>query len=162
MTDRERTRSGLAWSLATAAIFSGTAWAIGVSIVQSVLIAAAICAIGACISLAPTGQTLAWPERNRAGNDGTRREVSRLSWAMIGRDDRVSEASLRRLQQVALRRLAMRGIDGTDPDQQAAAQSALGTFCYQHLFAPTGGPPRYDQFVRCVTELEKLDHGTPR
>jgi hypothetical protein len=74
--------------------------------------AAAVTAFGVTLSLRmlDKGQEHAWPAATDRDTDGSRRDVSHLTWSLVGRDGAVSEAAVRRLRQDAVRRLARVGV----------------------------------------------------
>lgn len=101
-------------------------------------VAAAVTAFGVTLSLRmlDKGQEHAWPEAADRDSDGSRRDVSHLTWSLVGRDGAVSEAAVRRLRQDAVRRLARVGVvlpdglprsGGHPPRADRTAASGVGT-----------------------------------
>jgi hypothetical protein len=56
------------------------------------------------------GADHAWQPAADVDTDGTRRDVAHLTWSLVGRDGRVSEAAVRRLRDDARRRLRRVGV----------------------------------------------------
>ncbi|KGM08290.1 hypothetical protein N869_13360, partial [Cellulomonas bogoriensis 69B4 = DSM 16987] len=56
------------------------------------------------------GSEYVWPEARFETTDGTRNEMAAITWTLIGRDGRVSEAAVRRLRGVTRHRLARHGV----------------------------------------------------
>ena len=100
----------------------------GVAPTQAVLLGALGATLCALIRFRPaTADPPSWPEATILEQDhGARRDIARLAWSVSGNDRQVGRTLRLRLRQVALRRLARRGIDLTDPDQRDAAIEALG------------------------------------
>lgn len=100
----------------------------GVPPAQAVLLGALGATLCALIRFRPsTVDPPNWPEATILDQDhGARRDIARLSWSVSGNDRQVGRTLRLRLRQVALRRLARRGIDLTDPDMRDAAIEALG------------------------------------
>lgn len=150
-------RNKIIWVIVLAVILPVITYVIGVSVLQSLLIAAAVVTIGGFLALLPVGEDFTWERRDDRAADGARREISRLSWTLGGHENRVGEAPVRRLRELALRRLAWRGITLTDQDGVAAAEKLLGAPVVAVITTELGPPPRYDLFIRCVAAVEKLE-----
>lgn len=121
-----------------------------------------------------------WPDHELEELDGTRRELSSLTWSFIGREGRVAEPAVRRLRTVAARRLARRGVllpDGLIrrsagqtastlvlDDSQRAARELLGERVWDILTAPGGRLPSLSDVTYCVSVIERLgpDHPSER
>jgi hypothetical protein len=123
------------------------------------LLATAVTTVGATyLALDSVDDDRALPPLDDVGvNTGTRREVSRLSWMMAGHDNRVGGVPYRRLRAIAVNRLALRGIDVSDPAGDQAARTLLGEMGYRLLIAETNSAPSQRQFADCITLLEELD-----
>lgn len=150
-------RNKIIWVIVFTVIMPIAAYIIGVNWMQSLLVAAGTATIGILIAVLPLGEDITWEKRNDATADGARREVSRLSWTLGGHDNRVGDAPARRLRILAARRLARRGIDLRTQEGMAAAIDLLGKGVMAVLTTEVGPPPRYDDFVRCVTAIERLE-----
>jgi hypothetical protein len=91
---------------------------------------------------------------------GARGEVQDLAWAMVGRDGRVSERSLRRVHEVASVRLARHGLDLADPADEQDIQGLVGSGAFRTL-TRTGSPrPKMSEVRHAVDALERI--GTTR
>ena len=123
------------------------------------------------------GEEHLWPDAELEETDGTRRELSSLTWSFIGREGRVAEPAVRRLRTVAVRRLARRGVvlpagivqraAGRAPttlvldDGQRAARELLGERAWAILTAPGGRLPSLSDVAYCVAIIEKLGPDQP-
>lgn len=117
-----------------------------------------------------------WPPADLEEYDGTRREISALTWSFVGRDGRVSEAAVRRLRAVATRRLARQGVvvpggvrpparrPAGDPSPADApvdeptrrARELLGERAWATLTGSGGWMPSLHDVAACVDRLERL------
>lgn len=123
------------------------------------------------------GEDHLWPDSELEETDGTRREISALTWSFIGREGRVAEPAVRRLRVVAARRLARRGVVlprglirrgvGRNPspaeldDDQRTARELLGERAWTILTAPGGRLPSLADVTHCVTVIEQLGPHQP-
>lgn len=152
-------------------------------------LAAALAATGLALALRTLdkGADHAWTDVPELDTDGTRRDVAHVTWSLVGRDGRVSEAAVRRLRQDARRRLRRLGVDlpadfpttspartgrgqgvpadGSRPgaagpdlrDAEARARSLLGEPAWSVLTGTGGWLPTLDEVEQCVEALERLD-----
>ena len=118
------------------------------------------------------GEDHLWPEPEPGELDGTRREISALTWSFVGREGRVAEPAVRRLRAVAARRLSRRGVVlprgllqravGEGPsvpladESQARARELLGERAWTILTAPGGWLPSLADIAHCVGVIERL------
>lgn len=114
------------------------------------------------------GETHPWPEARLEEKDGTRLDVASLTWAFLGRDGRVSEAAVRRLREVAARRLLDHGAHVTgalgrtgstwqgDGDDVQRARELLGERAWRSLTAPGGMMPTVADVAHCLDVVEAL------
>ena len=137
----------------------GPAWFVGVSWAKCALLATVvITARTVFFALNDLDDEPALPPLDRTGRDeGARREVSRLSWGMIGQENRVGEVPFRRLRALAATRLSVRGIDLVDLHDHEAARRLLGPLAYDTLIGDIGRPPSQAIFQHCLAALERLD-----
>lgn len=156
--ERRRRRKVVQASLLAVAVW-GVAWAVGVSFVQSLLLSTVVTTVGAVlVALDDLDDEPGLPPLEGSGrSEGTRREVSRLSWAMAGAGNRVGGVPYRRLRAIANHRLLQRGIDLGQPDGQQAARELLGPVGFTQLVAETAGPPSERVFATCLSLVEALD-----
>ena len=134
------------------------AWALGVPVAHSLLIAAAFLALGFVLPAQPVepDQRPATPSSPRRA--GTRRELMRLSWSYGRGSKGAGQVAVDRLAATAIRRLHHLGIDVDDPDRRDAAEKALGTFAYSVLIAGTiQAPIRHRDMAHCLTAVEQLN-----
>ncbi len=157
--ERRRRRRTVIWTFVLAVVTAGLSWAVGVSWAQSLLLFTAVTTVGAAVfALDQLDDDSQLPPLDPTGrSEGTRREVSRLSWALAGADNRVGDRPYRRVRAIAAHRLAMRGIDPSDPAGEEAARALLGPMGFDQLVAETTSPPTQRTFAACITLLERLD-----
>ncbi len=145
------------WTIVAALVLAGILWFLGLDLIWCLIILLVIIAIGGCLEM-PMDQLPGWvPPTYRSGDRGARREVNRLAWTMDSRDDRVSSRAVFRVRTLASVRLARLGIDLAAPDDQQAAEAALGRFAYHVLVTSAGRSPTFTAYLRCVDAVEKLD-----
>ncbi|MBC7291697.1 MAG: hypothetical protein H5T83_10275 [Actinotalea sp.] len=140
---------------------------------DAVVVALAVAGFTLALRMLDKGDEHAWPEPAERDTDGSRRDVAHLSWALVGRDGRVSEAAVRRLREDARRRLARTGVvlparfpvgadaaghvDGSGrPDPVAQARARLGEPAWTVLTATGRGLPSLDEVELVIDALERL------
>lgn len=138
---------------------------------------AALTAFGVTVVLRvlDKGEEHPWTAAPEADPDGSRRDVARLTWTLVGRDGRVSEAAVRRLRADARRRLARAGVvlpptfatDGAgtdalpgggpeDPSAAVRARALLGEPAWAVLTGTGGWLPTLAEVEACVVAVERL------
>jgi hypothetical protein len=132
------------------------AFAIGVSLVHSLLILGAVLAAGAILGLIDLADAPFWPELQEGTRGGNRREIARLSWMLTSRRSDSDRDAILRLKAVASRRLAFAGIDLEDPADGARARAALGPSVHALLTEASGRAPQRRALAECVRALEAL------
>ncbi len=129
------------------------AWTIGVSEGQSVLLTVVVFALVGGYHLLPEVRELDWPALDYERSVRSRRDVSRLSWALTGSGSMVPLSGIIQLERLAAQRLAVRGID---PSDEARVATSLGPVL-SRILAERPTTMRYETFARCVVALEQLD-----
>lgn len=138
----------------------GLTFVVGVDLVHCVLLAVGTLVLVQLRRL-PQADDDAWPVREADPSDrGVRLEVARLSWGLHGFESRVDRRSVDRLYAIATRRLRAHGVDLDDPADADQALLLLGAAPYAALTGDPTNPPRYDDFARAVTAVERLPAGT--
>lgn len=157
--ERRRQRRTVVWTFVLSAVTAAASWWVGVGWPQVLLLVSAITTAGAvALALGHVDEDPMLPPLEATGrSEGTRREVSRLSWSLAGADNRVGDRPYRRLRAIAAHRLALRGIDLTDPAGDDAARALLGPVGYQQLVGESWSPPTQRVFADCISLLERLD-----
>jgi len=97
----------------------------------------------------------------RGSRDGERRDARELSWAMAGRDGRVSRRALRRVQEIGAHRLARHGLDVASADDEAALRTLVGQRALVTLRRDREPWPRLADVQHVVTVLERIGPGHP-
>ena len=157
--ERKRRRKVVTTTVLGTVVLTGAAFLIGVNLVQCLLLATAGATVGAVLLAVhdlDDDPGLA-PIYDAGDSAGTRREVSRLSWVMVGQDNRVGGAPYHRLREIAATRLALRGVDLSSVEGDRAAQDLLGPLGYRTLIAEATSTPTLRVFEQCVALLERLD-----
>ena len=159
LEERRRRRKVVVATVLVTVLVAAAAFLIGVSLVQCLLLVTAGTTVGAVLlAVHDLDDDPGLPSIYDAGDTaGTRREVSRLSWVMVGHDNRVGSAPFHRLRQIAATRLALRGIDLSSPEGDRTAQDLLGPVGYRVLVAEATTAPTSRVFEECLTRLERLD-----
>jgi hypothetical protein len=158
-TERRRRRRVVGYTVVMALVMAGLSWAIGVTVIQSLLLATGVTMVGAIVgSSIALDDEIGLPPLDETGrNEGTRREVSRLSWVMAGQDNRVGDVPYRRLRAIAVNRLGLRGIDVAEEAGQQAARELLGQQGYAMLVEEATRTPTQRSFQEGIALLERLD-----
>lgn len=92
---------------------------------------------------------------------GTRSDLMQLSWALHGRDGRISDTAVKRLRGFARGRLARAGLDLDDPDDIAGIVAVVGTEA--HTTLTDRRRPTLAAVERCLDRLDGVAvPGTPR
>ncbi|MCU1431450.1 MAG: hypothetical protein JWP95_555 [Actinotalea sp.] len=114
-----------------------------------------------------------WPQAQVEEAEGSRREISALTWSFVGRDGRVAEPAVRRLRVVAARRLARRGVVlpggithrsrdvGPEDEPHLRARELLGDRAWATLTGPGGWLPSLADIDQCLHAIEALAPGGP-
>lgn len=110
----------------------------------------------AVLALRGTGASTAWLPDDRRERDGSRLEVAALSWALLGRNGRVTEGALRRLRTVAEGRLNRHGLSLHRVEDHDAIAALLGPTPWAVLTTRAHMPGRRE-YEQCVRALEKAD-----
>lgn len=160
--DERRVRVVLPIAAGAGVVVGAISMVAGLALTSAALLAVSVLLLGSLALLSLGDGDQGWPvdKQDLSSNDGARREVARLSWAMHGKDSRVEARSARRLHAVAEARLTERGLDLGDPDDEAACRAALGPVAYVALRPDLANPPRFDHFTAALTAVERL-HPTP-
>jgi hypothetical protein len=151
-----RARGALIKAAAAAVLVPAAAFAIGVSVAHSLLIAGAAIAAVAALELASAADPPYWPDPVESARGGNRREIARLSWTLRAQRSEAGSAAVLRLRDIARHRLAAAGIDLDDAKDQPAAAARLGGPVHRILTAQSGRPPSRREIALCIQALEQL------
>lgn len=163
-TGSGRLRGTIALALLLAGALPAGLALFGVAPAQVILLGAVGATICALVRARPTmADPPGWPETVVLEQDhGARRDIARLTWSVSGADQQVGRTLRLRLRQVAVRRLARRGIDLTGPEPSdrtvAAATAVLGADAFRVLdpdLHEVVGLARFSAAVRAVEALEQ-------
>ena len=164
---RAQRRGAIGWLLLAAVAVPIVVWLGGLDPVQTLLLGALGAGAVALGRFRPAAVDVTWPPPAVLSPDkGTRREVSRLSWSVgRGGDSQVGAVSVRRLQELAGRRLARRGVQLHDPADADRATALLGAGPLLLLTAPRGmsrvSPAAFREAVTAVERLGPDRSGGP-
>ena len=93
-----------------------------------------------------------WPRQTYHRPDGTRDRITALSWAFTNSENATSDRGIRAVRHAATVRLALHGVDLTDPDHAPAARALLGDATYTQL-TPGAPAPTMTQIARCIDRI---------
>lgn len=102
------------------------------------------------------GQTVALPRLPFGRRDGTRTEVSSLSWSLYSTGG-VTHQGQQHLRRVCSTGLAEAGIDLSRPDDVTRTRGLLGATMTEFLLDPAAPPPDVRTVRAVVLALEKLE-----
>lgn len=102
------------------------------------------------------GQTVALPRLPFGRRDGTRTEVSSLSWSLYSTGG-ITHQGQQHLRRVCATGLAEAGLDLSRPADVDRARSLFGTSMTEFLVDPTAPPPDVRTVRAAVLALEKLE-----
>ncbi|WP_456826891.1 hypothetical protein [Cellulomonas sp. P5_E12] len=131
---------------------AAAAWAAGLSVRTSVLLGLVVAAGVLLFTRLDGTPDPGWDRERSARRHGARGEVQDLAWAMVGRDGRIGERVLRRLREVAGRRLARHGLALGDP----GAEQLLGTRALRTLTRTTSPLPTVADVRHTLDVLDRL------
>ncbi|MGI8457884.1 MAG: hypothetical protein ACR2LI_07210 [Propionibacteriaceae bacterium] len=152
-------RRAIGWLVLAAVAVPTVVWAGGLAPVQTLLLAVLGSGVVAVARFRPSAVDVEWPAPAVLAPDkGARREIARLSWSVgRGGDSRVGSTSVRRLQELAARRLARRGLQLHDPADAAQVTELLGAGPLRLLTTPRGmshvSPAAFREAVAAVERL---------
>ena len=129
--------------------------ALGFDPVHAVILAITAAAMTVLLLALPDIRPPYWPRGNAARTDGARDQISALSWAFMTRDDSVSVRGLHAVRTAATTRLALHGVDLTDPTHAPAARALLGDRAHLVL-TQDGPPPSMTQIGHCIDRLAAI------
>lgn len=137
-------------------------WYVGISVASTVAFAVTVVASGIAWAGYAGSRAPAAPRLHPTPRPGLRTDVAQLSWALRGRDGRVSEPGERKVRMFARRRLARFGVDLDDPADGPRVQALIGDGPYALLTRSGGPPPSLGAIERCLDALDRLgDPGAP-
>jgi hypothetical protein len=129
------------------------AWLIGVTWYQSTLVSAVVLSISGGYYLLPTARETRWPPYFYERGRRSRRDVSRLSWALKGSSGSIPVSGIVQLESLAEKRLALRGVRFEDAPN---ASALLGDRVYALLSSKPSTLP-HAVFATAVDAVGALD-----
>ncbi|MCU1477895.1 MAG: hypothetical protein JWQ64_2588 [Subtercola sp.] len=144
--------------LVGAAVGSAACWYFGLDVWRAVGFGVIGAAAGLTWVAVPDHSFTEWTLPGDSSRDGARRDVVQLSWALRSRYGRIGHTAFSRVRDVAATRLALRGLDLTDPADQPAIERLIGGRAYATLRSGSRlRLPRMRAFVHCLDALDALD-----
>lgn len=147
--------------LLTAALLGLICWYFGLDAWHSVLLGCAIVVAALAINFAASAADatvhIGWRPRERLGNDGSRKDVSSLSWSLRGGWGLVGPTAELRVRHIARHRLALEGLDLRNPAHRDAIERRIGTRLYRVLKPGSTRRLRTRTLVRCMDALDNLN-----
>ena len=102
-----------------------------------------------------------WPDRSFGSRAGGRDAVSDLAWQVFDEDRRASVRVVRRVRELATARLALLGVDATDPARRGEVERLLGPRVAAGL--ASDAPPTARTLQTWLDAIDALtDERTPR
>jgi hypothetical protein len=153
-------RRQLRMTLGAGAALALICWYFGVDVWHSILLGCALIVIGfACLvgSNSADAHELNWHPGRRSSREGSRNEIANLSrglrsgWGFIGL------TADRRLHVIASRRLALEGLDLSNPQDQLAIEQLIGPQAYRILRSNSGRLPTLRALLHCLDMLDATD-----
>lgn len=154
------------------AVVVGVLLLVGMRLLDALAVGAVAVVAAAAWWASAAGSREPWPEARLEQTDGTRREISAITWTFFGRERRVSEAAVRRLRSVAERRLAQHGapVPGgfvavargeVAAPAVARARALLDERSWRALAGRGGTMPSLADLTHCIARLEELGPARP-
>ncbi len=95
----------------------------------------------------------------KAPRQGERRDALELTWALAGREGRISRHALQRTQEIAAHRLARHGLDLASDDDEPAVRALIGPRAHATLTCVREPWPRLSDIEHTAKVLERLGPG---
>lgn len=144
-------------ALAGGLLIGAVCWYLGADVWHAVTAGLGVGAIGLAWVAVPDHRSPQWPDDVVAAGRGARRDVVQLSWQLRARRGRVQHSAMRRVQDLARHRLAIRHLDLFDPGHRPQIERLIGRDAYAVLRPGDGRPPLVRSMVRCLDLLDTLD-----
>ena len=153
----QQARRWLIASVVVAISIAALLYWIGLSGRHSVLLVVCLLLVAA---VSPIVGVPAWIQFRRLPyqrRDGTRREVSTLSWALYGKNAALREPALRRLHSAGMRACRHAGVDLDSAPGRRRAAAILGPDALAFLDDPRATPVDARRMRHYLTAFERLD-----
>lgn len=135
-------------------------WYFGVDVWHALLLGGAITVIALALVAggeAPDARDLTRLHSERERRGGARNDIANLASSLRGGWGFVGLTAHRQLHQIARRRLALEGLDLTDPADGAAIEQRIGSRTYRVLVNRRGRMPSRRVLLNCLDALDALD-----
>jgi hypothetical protein len=139
-------------------ILGVVAWDLGLDPLHAVETGLAVVVVLVVIAVLPGLAATTWRRTTPGGvNGGGRQDIVQLSWALNSRRDWVGDGVQWRLREIAVRRLAHRGLDLDDPDDGQEIAKLIGLETYGILRPGSTRQASLAALSRALHELDRLD-----
>lgn len=143
-------------AIGAVALFAFALW-LGVSAAHSALLGVGVLLIAAFVPLAGVPGWVRFQRLPYHRRDGTRREVSTLSWALYGNAATLREPAVRRLHEAGTRACQHAGLDLATTTGRARAAKLLGEATLAFLDEPFARPVDAHRMRAYLTAFNRLD-----
>jgi hypothetical protein len=153
-------RRQLRFTLGAGAALALICWYFGVDFWHAILLAVAITVTALACLLALTAtdaHDLSWRPGRRASREGSRNEIANLSRGLRSGWGFVGLTAERHLRVIARRRLALEGLDLSNPQHQPAIERLIGPSAYRVLSSNRGRLPTLRALLHCLDMLDASD-----
>lgn len=154
------TRKIRRWTVAMVLLAAATSafflW-MGLHAQYAAMLGVSLLLVAAVVPIAGVPATIQFRRLPYASRDGTRREVSTLTWSLYGNRSTLREPAVRRLHQAGIRACRHAGLDLGSPDGRSRAHDLLGSRTLAFLDDPQTEPVDADRMRAHLTAFERLD-----
>jgi hypothetical protein len=159
MVSEMRSRAALR-SVLAALVIAAICWYFGVDVWHALLLGTAITVIFLAVGVATSASDAAlpsWRASERRGADGSRKDVETMAWSLRGSWGRIGLTAERELRRIARRRLALEGLDLSNPAHRPAIEALVGAPVYQVLTRERWGRLSLRTLGRTLDALDQVN-----
>jgi hypothetical protein len=149
--------------LLVALLVAVISWYFGADVSHSVLIGTAVGlgVVGVYGSEGLDLKSTGWRGGGGSSGAGARGDVVELSWSLRKRYGRVGDPAVSRVQQIARQRLALHGLDLSDPADRREIERLVGSNTCALLVPDGRRAPSLRSLLHCLDVLDVLDARRP-
>lgn len=145
------------WMTAACLAIAALTWWLGLSLSHVALLVLSLALIFVCTQAAGLPSSSHFPRLPYNRRDGTRRDVSSLSWSLYGNDRALNDPAVRRLWTVGQRACHHAGIDFGSAAGRGRAEELLGPSALAFLDDPDATAVDARGMSEYLTAFERLD-----